>query len=143
MRILRLLASVPFAALFFTPAPAEAAPVTFLSHLAYQITGPGGTHQVNSSIVQVDLRKQNGKWSLYIAAADTDGAPVKAAGRINPTCQVTSTDREEVVLAYNKVMESLNKIGTEVACIGSVSAPGTNTVDLQQPGHYFSIMFHA
>jgi len=143
MRFIHLLAALPFSAIFFNPAPAEATPATFLSHLAYQITGPGGTRQVNSAIIEVDLRKQNGKWSLYIAAAETDGAFVKVAGKINPTCTVTSTDREEVVLAYKHVIENVNKIGVEIACIGTVASPGANTVDLQTNGHYFSIMTHA
>ncbi len=143
MRLPHLAALLPFAALLLAPSDGRAAGATFQSHLVYQISGPGGTKQVNSSIVQVDLRKQNGKWSLYMAAADYDGALVKVGGHISPTCQVTSTDREEIVTAYKLVVESVNKIGMEVICVGTVSGAGNNTVDLQQAGHYFTISTHA
>jgi hypothetical protein len=139
---MRLIAALPVLALFSVPDTAKAAPVTFQARLVYSIVTPGGNRQANTALVQVELRKAAGKWALAMQAAEYDASSYKV-GKVNASCVVTSSDRDEIVTAYKLVMESLNKPGIDVVCAGTVSAPAANAVDLQQPAQSFSIMDHA
>jgi hypothetical protein len=137
---MRLLAALPFAALVLSSGLADGA--TFTGHLVYSIATPNGNRQANSSLVQVELRKSGGKWSLFMQAAEYDASSYHM-GKVNASCLVTSSDRDEIVTAYKLVMDNVNKPGVEVVCNGAVGAPAVNTVDLQQAGHTFSIATHA
>jgi hypothetical protein len=140
---MRLFAALPIAALFLSPGSAEAAPSTFQAHLAFLISTPNGQRQANTALTQVDLRKNGGgKWSLVMTAAEYDASSYHA-GKITATCQVTSSEKDDIVTAYKLVIENLNKAGVEIVCSGAVSGPGSNSVDLQQAGHIFTIMNHA
>jgi hypothetical protein len=44
---------------------------------------------------------------------------------------------------YKLVLDNANKPGVEIVCTGSVTGGATNTVELQQAGHFFTISNHA